>query len=449
MVVVAQQLVAGDRRITEDEHRLRRHVAVQPEDEVAAPSVGIQHSAGSGVLDQEIGGLDREIPGDQLPVDALHQTGNAGEGDHADQRQHHDDVRDERGGRRLRHPQRPPPGEALAPLLRIVGEGRHRHQHEQRQVANRMEREAEPDQQQQELAQLDAARQRQAADDQENHRLESPDLRHLEVGRKPFDDQPLLLRAAPGLEGIEVDVPTVGVEDGNPDRCTKDDGHGTQPGQGHCSRAAQKVSHPLHQQRDPEDGVTQDEAGVEVDPDEHDGREEIERAAAPLAEALDPQIGKRAQREGDHLDSRPPNRIRRRHAEGQGESRDHEVDPTIDGEVDEQESGGGHRPQRQADQRQPSGGIEQREDDLAQPLVGDPAVVVDGEGVEVLVRHGVVAQDPVAGGEVPPEVGVGHRLDRGDQHGQEDGDGKEMRQVEPAHGSGQPAVRAWHERGRD
>src|SRR5947209_7170671 len=58
-------------------------------------------------------------------------------------------------------------------------------------------------------------RQGQSADDQEHHGFEGPNLRHLEIRGEPLDDQPLLLRAAAGLEGIEVDVPAVGVDDGD------------------------------------------------------------------------------------------------------------------------------------------------------------------------------------------------------------------------------------------
>src|SRR5207253_5296063 len=78
----------------------------------------------------------------------------------------------------------------------------------------------------------------------------------------------------------------------------------------------------------------------------------------------------------------------------------------------------------------------------------DPTMVGNAKGVEVLVRYGVLAEDPVSGGDVPPEVRVGDRLDGGDQHRHEDGDGEEMRQVEPAHGSGEPAVSLWLARGR-
>ena len=96
-----------------------------------------------------------------------------------------------------------------------------------------MQGEAKPDQEQQELAGLDAARQGEPADDQEDHRLEGPDLRHLEVGREPFDDEPLLFGAAPGLEGIEIDIPAVRVEDGDADRGRKHQRHGPQSGEGH------------------------------------------------------------------------------------------------------------------------------------------------------------------------------------------------------------------------
>ena len=188
---------------------------------------------------------------------------------------------------------------------------------------------------------------------------------------------------------------------------------------------------------------------MEVDPDEHDGGQEIERAAVAFAKPLDPQVSQRAERESDHLDARSPDGIGCRHPEGQAESGDHEVDPAIDGEVDQQESGGGYGAQRQADQGQPSNGIEHREHDFAQPLVGDATMVGNAKGVEVLVRYGVVAEDLVSGGDVPPEVRVGDRLDGGDQHRHEDGDGEEMRQVEPAHGSGEPAVSLWLERGRN
>ena len=261
-----------------------------------------------------------------------------------------------------------------------------------------MQGKAEPECQQHELAGFDTASQGDAAQDQEDHRLERPDLRHLEIRREPLDDQPLLLGAAAGLKRIQIDVPSVRVHDRDRDRGKQDGAHRAKPGEGHRARAAQYVAQAFDGERQADDGVREDEAGMQIDPQEHDRGQGIKGAAVTLAIASDPQIRERAQGEGDHLDPWSPDRVGRCDAQRQGQTADDKARPPIDREIDEEKAGGGHGPQREADQGQPSDGIEDADQHLAEPLVGDPAMTGNREGKEVLMRNGVMAQDPIAGG---------------------------------------------------
>ena len=214
-----------------------------------------------------------------------------------------------------------------------------------------MQGQAEADQQQEELPRFDPAGERQPPDQQEDHGLEGPDLGHLEVRGEPLDDQALLLGAAASLEGIEVDVPAIGIDDGDRDRSGEDGRHSPQARQRHHPGTPQQEARPFHQQRDPEDRVAEHEAGVEIDPEQHDGGQQVERAAAALAKPLDPQVGQRAQREGDHLDARAPDGIGGRHPEGQRQPGDHEVHAPVDRPIDEEEAGGGDGSEDEAHQR--------------------------------------------------------------------------------------------------
>ena len=227
----------------------------------------------------------------------------------------------------------------------------------------------------------------------------------MKVGREPFDDELLLGHAALRLERVQVKAQPVRSGEHCHDRSHADDREVAHVGFVSGIRAIPGPHHELRDKGDAQPREPNDPAAVQVGPHGHHERKEGERAAPAAEVPVQPVELEAAEREGDHLGPRSPDRPARQRAECQPEADDHErLSPHL--AVDQPEA----CPCDQAEcDRQPHGAggrIDHPHEDLRQVLVVGPDVVGDCEGEKVVRRKLAVLDHPAPDSEVPPEIGI-------------------------------------------
>ena len=255
----------------------------------------------------------------------------------------------------------------------------------------------------------------------QEHQPEGQQLADVEVGGLPLEDQRLLGGRALGLERIEVDPRAVGVDHhhreaggGHPDELAH-------PGPGRRPGDAEAPGDPLRGEDQDDEGGADDEAGVEVAPHQEEGHEGPDQPPAPAEVALDEEQHQAGEREGDHLGARPPDGVAGDRREEQAEGDGGVVRPRQPGSLDqEHEAEPGDHGQHDDDEGEPTGAVEECEEDLGEPLVHHPPVTHGGVGVRVGAEQGVAVEDELPGAQVPPEVRIADRAgdrQRRDQQG--------------------------------
>ena len=165
---------------------------------------------------------------------------------------------------------------------------------------------------------------------------------------------------------------------------------------------------------------------------QHEERDQQQRPPRPFRLELQqepdqqrqeqPRDGLRAERHVGRDDQANQHRRQRKRAQADALARQHQALADDDGRREEPERKQGAGPADPADQPV--------HEQLGQPLVGRPGLTGPGEREGIGARHLAVIRHPLAGGEVPEEVGILHALGDGDadQHaGQRQGEEPERR----------------------
>jgi hypothetical protein len=164
-------------------------------------------------------------------------------------------------------------------------------------------------------------------------------------------------------------------------------------------------------------------AGVEVDPEDEEGREEPEAVDAfPLEEVEEVGDGG-GEEEGDKLGAGGPDDGGGRGGEDEDEGAEERT--ALHLAVDEGEGGGGDEAHPEAEAGVGEVVKEPIEDDLAEPAVVDPGGTLAGVGEDVGLEDAALLQGDAAGLEVPPGVGGhGGAGGHGEDGDEEDGGGE-------------------------
>ncbi|WP_147144968.1 hypothetical protein [Reyranella soli] len=248
--------------------------------------------------------------------------------------------------------------------------------------------------------QLQPARQREVERHQQHQLLQRL---LLEVGQTPLGDQAQGLAEAEDARRHQDRFRFIGRDAGRHQRGNAELGPGDEQGAplGGVSRTDQGIEREGSRQQQAER-----EAAMHVGPQEHDQQQpEIGRPALldGTHQARDPQED---QREHQHV--RAGQQVRRRHdRRGRREQRRRQRPDVAHQQARQQREGEADHGGRKNGHAAPAAEVEgQRQQDLRQPLLGDPGLAGEGEGVGVDRGHRAVRQDPVADGDVPMRVGV-------------------------------------------
>ena len=148
------------------------------------------------------------------------------------------------------------------------------------------------------------------------------------------------------------------------------------------------------------------EAAMHVGPQQHGQQQHRLGRAALLDGADQARHPQQDQREGEHVRARQE--VRRRHDDGgHGEERGRQRLQVAQQQAQQQREGDADGRGTERRHGAPAAIVEgERQQELRQPLLGDPGLAREGEGEAVDRGHGAVRQDPVADRDVPVAVGI-------------------------------------------